>query len=184
MKSCLRSFVFRGIAAVALICAAAFANAQDVALLLQQSPANGGTLNILPGVHRFSPNSEVQLIAVPKPGYQFVYWLGDVRDSTANSTILNADAPKIVIAVFERAKYDFLILDQMPVIGNAAGGSFRSPVEQGSNGQGEGAKKPPHWSAPNTDMGDDFPVPEVPEPATILLLGVGVALFSFFRRRR
>lgn len=78
------------------------------ALLLQQSPVNGGTITPSVGVHHFDLNTDVTLTAIPKPGYQFVYWLGDVSDPTASRTVAYLDAPKIIIAVFERVAYEFL----------------------------------------------------------------------------
>ncbi len=64
------------------ICAVepAYCQGEDIALLLQKAPANGGVVNIGTGVHHFSSNAEVTLTATPKSGYQFAYWLGDVSD--------------------------------------------------------------------------------------------------------
>ena len=83
----------------------AYCQTNGVALLLQQTPVQGGTLNLSMGVHNFELYTEVTLTAIAKPGYQFVYWLGDVRDSTSNNTTVYLDGPKIIIAVFERARY-------------------------------------------------------------------------------
>ncbi len=75
---------------------------QGYCLLVQASPVDTGFVTPEPGVHRIGLNETVVLKAVPKPGYRFLYWLGDVDNPTANETIINLDSPKIVIAVFER----------------------------------------------------------------------------------
>ena len=85
-----KSFGCRGIiAAVAIIMCGlivpAYCQTKDVVLLLEQTPVKGGKITPDAGVHHFKPDSEVILTAVPKPGYKFIHWLGDVSDATANS---------------------------------------------------------------------------------------------------
>ncbi len=80
-----------------------YCTAGNIAVLVQQTPANGGSVTPGIGVHEIGTNSQIALTAVPKPGYQFVYWLGDVADPTANNTTAYADNPKIIIAVFAGA---------------------------------------------------------------------------------
>lgn len=105
----------------------ALCRAQSHALLLQQTPSQGGVVSPQIGVHHFSSDSEVTLIAVPKPGYQFVYWLGDVLDPTANKTTTILDEPKIIIAVFETVEEGQLIVGQNVIAsGGGGGGTFRS----------------------------------------------------------
>ena len=60
--------------------------AQGTALLLQQSPVDGGAVNLSTGVHHFAPDTEVELSATARPGYEFVCWLGDVANPKANTT--------------------------------------------------------------------------------------------------
>jgi hypothetical protein len=180
----------------------------DPALLLQQSPADGGTVTPAAGVHRLELGSEITVTAVPRPGYQFVYWMGDVDEPTSSRTILYLDAPKIVIAVFERAQFEQLFVEAASHIA-PGGGLLRSvsqPAQGGFGGPGgrrlsgrrllvNGDEEPPDDDEPGEDFpipegedfpvpegGDDFPSPEIPEPATVLLLGLGS--LALLRRRR
>lgn len=154
----------------------------DSVLLLQQTPPQGGTITPDVGVHHFGLHTYVTLTAVPKPGYIFVYWMGDVSDPTANRTVVYLDAPKIVIAVFERDRYEHLDIRD---IGRSApiGGVFVGAAEYGRGGfTGGGGKKPkPHNGETEEIPEPDFPVP-VPEPAVVYMLGLaGLALM---RKRR
>jgi len=164
----------------------AYCQADGTALLLQQTPPNGGSITPVTGVYYFDLNTEVALTAVPEPGYQFVYWLGDVSDPTANSTVAFLDAPKIIIAVFERVKYEFLITEgtsqSAPGGGLIASGADYS--QQG--GGGGGGRRPPKFrppGPPEPPKPEDFPVPEpIPEPTTGVLLIIG-GLAVLTRRR-
>jgi len=178
----------------------AYCQTDGTALLLQKTPLQGGKVSPSAGIHKFELNTELTLTAVPKPGYQFVYWLGDVSDPTANSTTVYLDAPKIVIAVFEQAEFEFLIVEKRAK-STPAGGLHRSAADYSRGGYtGGGAKRPSKWSPPTPpeeepeeeenfpvpepgEEENDFPVPEpIPEPATALLLVLG-GLFAFARRR-
>jgi hypothetical protein len=101
-----------------------------VTLTLQQNSAQSGRIIPDPGVHDFALNSEVNLTAIPKPGYRFVRWMGDVADSTSSTTIVFLDKPKVVIAVFEQNEYDTSSMEAN-TSGGAGGGSvaivYRSP---------------------------------------------------------
>jgi hypothetical protein len=163
----------------------------NIALFIQETPAGGGRISPGTGVHHFESGEKVVLTAVPKSGYQFVYWLGDVSDSAASSTITYLTSPKIIIAVFERVKYEFL--DMEGETENAPGGGhlIGSREEGGGGGFGGGGGPRPHQPhAPSTPPeepeekegefpvpkeGNDFPVPEepIPEPATGILLVLG-----------
>ncbi len=90
----------------------AYCQTNGTVLLLQQTSAESSMITPGPGVHHFESGTEVTLTAIPRPGYQFIYWLGDVSDSTANSTIVYLDAPKIVLAVFEQSEYEFLFAEE------------------------------------------------------------------------
>lgn len=161
-------------------------------LLLQQTPPQGGMINPRTGIHYFDLNAEVTLTAVPKPGYFFVYWMGDVSDPTANSTIVYLDTPKIVIAVFERSEYELMEEERLQNTLGRGGGLFGSPADYSNQGySGGGAKRPEKPTPPPTPppppppptpppTPDEFPVP-VPEPATVLLLGAG-SLLTLRRR--
>jgi hypothetical protein len=142
-------------------------------LLLQKTPPQGGQINPKVGVHQFESNTEVILTAVPNPGYHFIYWLGDVSDPTANSTIAYIDGPKIIIAVFERAEYAFLTMIEM-IKSTSGGGLFPSAADigrggGGGGGGGRGAAQPPAAlplpalpppALPPPPEGDEVPVPE------------------------
>ncbi|MBL7154147.1 MAG: PEP-CTERM sorting domain-containing protein [Phycisphaerae bacterium] len=168
-----------------------------VALLLQQSPAGGGVVSPEVGVHHYAEDEEVTLIAVPKPGYQFVYWLGDVLDPTANKTTALLDKPKIIIAIFQRVESGQLAVGQNRPAGGGGGaivtpGQAISPsaVRTGSPGGGggstpttptEGDDPFPPDDPPLDPPDDPYDPPDVPEPATGLLLLGGLALL---RNRR
>jgi len=167
--------------------------AEDVVLLLQQSSPQGGTVTPEVGIHRFEIGTNITLTATPKPGYQFVCWLGDVSDPKANSTIVYLDSPKIVIAVFERLEYESLtaveFASQSTPIGGitASGADYARTQYRGGAGrrprkfrwpQQQEQPEPPDFPVP--EEGDDFPVP-VPEPGTAGLLIMGSLIL--LRRR-
>ena len=156
------------ISAIAIIVgwlfAPAYCQTPDVALLLQQTPAKGGVMTPIAGVYHFELNSEVTLTAVPKPGYQFVYWLGDVSDPAATNTIVYLDKTKIIIAVFEQSEYGVLAGEEgMPGGGGGGGG--------GAGGVKPKLRKPVYPKSSEV----------IPEPATGVLLVLG-SLFAFARR--
>jgi len=155
-------------------------------LMLQQTPSAGGMVSPEVGIHSFEVNSEVVLHAIANPGYQFVYWMGDVSDPTSSRTKTYLDSPKIIIAVFERIGYESLLMAE-------AISSLPRPrlVAKGADyargGYAGGGRKRPHkrrlptWEEPEFDdlpvpedgpPDDDLPVP-IPEPATLILLGLG-----------
>jgi len=149
-------------------------------LLLQQTPLEGGTLTPRAGVHCFELNTRITLAAVPKPGFQFLYWLGDVSNPTANRTIVRLDAPKIVIAVFDPVGPALLVVGDGPENkgltvgggGGAGGALFAGAAEyvlprRRSSGGG--------WIIGPRQI-------IIPEPATVVLLALG-SLFVFTRRR-
>ena len=177
-------------AALVLMLQPAYSQAAEVALLLQQTPSQGGIISPEVGVHQFQLNSEVTIVAIPKPGYQFVYWLGDVADPTAIKTTAYLDKPKVVIAVFQQVDDDQMIVGQNPATGGGGGGDFtdggsvmniatsRSSGGGGfSSGGGGGSNPPTEGDDPTPPDGPpdgppDDP-PEVPEPATGVLLALG-----------
>jgi len=173
------------ISAIAIIVGCLFAPAycqtSDVALLLQQTPAKGGVMTPIAGVYHFELNSEVTLTAVPKPGYQFVYWLGDVSDPAATNTIVYLDKTKIIIAVFEQSEYGALAAEEgMPGGGGGGGSGLVTTVanygQTGGMSGGAGGVKP-KIRQPVYSKGTEV----IPEPATGVLLVLG-SLFAFTRR--
>jgi hypothetical protein len=153
-------------------------------LLIQQTPAEGGSVTPSLGVHYYEPSAHVRLTAVAKAGYQFVYWLGDVGDPGSPATAVRLDSPKIVVAVFERSKQDLALPEENSLSG-PSGGLFGAVGDYARGGfTGSGGRRPRIYSsdteappeAEDNDLpapeSDDFPVP-VPEPATVMLLLVG-----------
>ena len=181
---------------VAGLAGPAYCQTNSTALLLQQTPAQGGEISLGVGVHHFALNTEVTLTAVPKHGYQFAYWLGDVSEPTARTTIVYLDAPKIIIAIFERLEFELELLAVEERAQSRPGGGLRRSgadyTRRGFSGGG-GRRPPPEWrwpEWPEPKISDDFPAPKdandfpvpVPEPATGVLLALG-SLFTFTRRR-
>jgi len=177
------TFIWRGaliLAATIIGCglfAPADCHAGEIVLLLEQTPVKGGDISPNAGVHHFAPGSEIVLSANPKPGYQFVHWLGDVSDATASSTVVYLNKPKVIVAVFEQAEYG--TKDILPGGGGGGGGGLmptagnfypQGGISAGGGGGGAGPITP------------NKTTPEVPEPATGVLLVMG-SLFAFARRR-
>ncbi|MHC4676234.1 MAG: InlB B-repeat-containing protein [Planctomycetota bacterium] len=178
--------------AIAIVMCALLGSARcetgNTALVVQQSPFQGGRITPDVGVHQFDLYTNVTLTAVPRAGYQFVYWLGDVSDPTVSRTTVYLDGPKIVIAVFERARYGLLTPGEWPYTASV-GGMFASAPGFGRGGFGGGGGRrpsgrgaartaPPSEEEPEgdfpvpEDLEGDFPVP-VPEPAVVFMLGLG-----------
>ena len=171
--------------ATLLFCFSAQASGQEdgTSLMLEITPAEGGSLNIVPGVYSYDRFAEVTLIATPKPGYQFVYWMGNVTDATTGTTTVFLNSPKMVIAVFERAQFETVGLEDGIVGGEGSGGLIRSgelyntPLEDGGGGQVTPKYNPPPTPTPNNDV----PVP-VPEPVTATLFFAGFLMLAKSRR--
>ncbi len=188
-----KSFGCSGIiAAIAIIMCRltipAYCQTKDVVLLLEQTPVKGGEINPVAGVHYFKPGSEVMLTAVPKPGYKFIHWLGEVSDATASSTVVYLNKPKVIIAVFEQAKHGISPDgDGLPIGGGggAGGGLFPTALDfsrPGGFGGGGGTKaKPKQLFYSMKGKKPSTKAPEVPEPATGLLMMLG-GLFALKRR--
>ena len=161
--------IILGLAAIMLIATICPAQTQYV-VLLQQTPVNGGSVNPGLGVHSIDADGTMTVTAVPKAGYQFVYWLGDVSDSSSATTVVSVNSPKIVLAVFERS--DFETVDEQATPESQGAGGDRLSANRASisgpsgvspasgGGGGGGGYKPP----------DEKPVPE---PATMALLAIG-----------
>jgi hypothetical protein len=167
----------------------AYCQTQDIVLLLEQTPVKGGEITPVAGVHHFKPGTEVILTAVAKPGYKFIHWLGEVSDATSSSTVVYLNKPKVIIAVFEQAKNGVSADGGASPIGGgggtgggAGGGLFPTALDLSrpggfSGGGGGGKAKPQKYYV----IKDNKPTPEVPEPATGLLLVLG-SLFALKRR--
>ena len=168
---------------LAVAVAPAQCQTSGMTLFLQQSPFEGGVVTPSPGVHLFTPDANIELTAVPKPGYKFVCWLGDVGDSTATTTMTYLDKPKVIVAVFERCPYEDLYGgggSSSGVVTNESVGNNFSHHAGGGGGGGTPGSIPDPIPDPTPD-----PVPDpdpTPEPATILLLGSGGLML--LRKRR
>lgn len=157
-------------------------------LLLQQMPADAGTITPDPGVHHIEQDAIITLTAVPRPGYQFVYWLGDVSEPQLNRTTAYLDAPKIIIAIFEKAEFDLEDLSEptQGIPGGIAGGLRASAADYSRRGfSGGGGSRRRSISGPPPQP-EPLPPPvapvPTPEPTTLILLAAGSYL-AFARRR-
>jgi hypothetical protein len=179
--------------ATLLFCFSAQVSGQEdgTSLMLEMTPAEGGYLNIAQGVHTFDMYAEVTLKAIPKPGYQFVCWLGSVSDTATSSTTVFLDSPKMVIAVFERSKFDTVELEDDYIFSGDGGGLVRSggasdtSLEMAVSGTPQDEFNGPHIPhkvpVPEDNGETDPPVP-VPEPATITLLFAGFLILTNRRK--
>jgi len=176
-------------------CAPAQSQGIDVALLLQQTPAEGGAITPRPGVHLFALNSEVVLTATANPGYEFIYWLGDVSDPTANRTIAYLNKPKIIIAIFAPTEYGTFFVSQAAGGRLVGGGLVAAAMDYGWWGQmgltssgfrPSSSGTPPLYHQvveplPPSPESPVSPEPPIPEPTTGILLLLG-GLFAIARR--
>jgi len=158
------------------------------AVLIEQSPVDAGKITPQVGIYRAELEEVVTLRAIAKPGYRFVYWLGDVTDATANETTIFVDGPKIVMAVFERSEFEPLPETGI-TSGLGRGGMRRVPdfrPRGGGGGGTGGADVPPEEEERRFEH--EFPVPESdkvnPEPATVILLGLGGVPLMLGQRKR
>ncbi|MFA5291565.1 MAG: PEP-CTERM sorting domain-containing protein [Phycisphaerae bacterium] len=170
----------------------------DYAVLMQESPAGAGVITPGIGVHTFEINETVTLTTVPNTGWKFVYWLGDVQDSTVGRTKLNVNGPKIIIAVFEQDKYAAMDSSAGPQISVGPPALYPNRISiRGGEYTGGGSRRynPPNNTlpyippdepenmAPPVPENQPSPVPEeIPEPATMLLLGMGASLLFINRK--
>jgi hypothetical protein len=164
-----------------LFCFSAQASGQEdgTSLMLDVSPPQGGSLNIVPGVYSYDRFAVVTLVATPKPGYQFVYWMGNVTNAATGTTMVFLDSPKLVIAVFARNKFETVEPDGLygDMIGGGSGGGltrsgseYAAPLEQAVGAKRQGSRHLPGHN-------DDIPVP-VPEPVSAALFFAGVLMLA------
>ncbi len=198
MKRFITATVCLSVLAVLMTSGTAFAAQGGYSLVLQVSPANGGVVTPAAsseGVYSAYAEENVTVSATPSPGYRFVYWLGDVGDQTANETSVSMNAPKMVVAVFERSDFDFSQVVSRSVSSPGGGGLRRSPspISNNSTPSAAGGYVPDYPDFPDfpedpedpdeENPGDDLPVPgkmgeenPIPEPATVFIFGAGAVL--------
>jgi hypothetical protein len=167
------------------------------ALLIQQSPIDAGSVTPGAGVHKIQIGDTVSLSAIPKPGYRFLYWLGDVSAADATSTTIQVDSPKLVVAVFTRQAYEEELPGVQLIKGTVSGGGgghligtpLSTPAAISPGNYYDGGNLTYINNITPTDFYDDVvPVPEggndnVPEPTTVLLLGLGASMVLRYRKR-
>jgi hypothetical protein len=162
-------------------------------LLLQKIPADAGTITPGEGVHYLPQNTSVTLTAVPQTGYQFIYWLGDVSDPQLNRTTAYLDAPKIIIAIFERAEFELEDMSEATQgipggLGDVLRASAADYSRQGFRGGGGGRRQSASGPPAQPPEPEPLPPPEIPvptpEPTTLVLLAVGSYLAFAGRRSR
>ena len=109
--------LFLGLIVIMALSMTAQANDDGYALLIQSSPPDAGAVTPGLGVHKMAMGQTVALSAVPKQGYRFLYWLGDVSSTSGSDTTVSVDSPKLVVAVFAKADFD----EELPGIGIVKG---------------------------------------------------------------
>ncbi len=76
-------------------------NSENSILSMNTSPVGTGSTAPAPGIHTYSKDELVAISAIPKDGYYFAGWVGEVEDPTAQTTHVKMDKDKEVYATFE-----------------------------------------------------------------------------------
>jgi hypothetical protein len=112
-----------------------------------------GTIERSPDFTTYDLNSEVELLAVPDPGYAFVGWLGN-SNGIANPLVVTMNGHKSFSANFKLAGDDFITA--LPISGEAATivssnvGMTKEPGEPNHAGNPGGKSIWWRWTAPSS----------------------------------
>ncbi len=171
-----------------ILCAAPGWCSPNVELMLEQSPSDAGRITPGAGIHRFIPNTQIEISAIPQKGFQFAYWLGDVSDPTASTTKVSLNDSKAVIAVYE---------PMSPVPGENENIRMNGGGTGGGGGGGNGLRPSyaDFFSVPFSAPGGSISGGQsatyqiiasepVPEPTTLCILGLGSLALARSRRKR
>jgi len=166
--------------AILAICPAV-ARSDEVELVLDRSPSEGGLVTPGAGVHRFAPRADVTITALPQPGYRFAYWLGDVVDPTSSTTCIRMGISKAVVAVFEADQAETSTEPRQDVIveshGGGGGGGGGGLVHTAANfWVGGSISVSGGTPSSGQTIVRESPSAPVPEPATLALMGLGAAI--------
>ncbi len=166
-----------------------------LALLVQKIPEYGGVVTPTQSVQLAASDQLITITATPRDGYEFVYWLGDVTAPTSSITTVLVDAPKMVIAVFERPQIGEFSETIPGSFSRGSKGYAKASFRSSRPNSNPIASPSPVFSPRNKatfvnqiiineppEESDDPEKPEVPEPATIVMLGSG--LIILLRKRK
>ena len=147
--------------------ASAYCQAAEVAVLIEQRPPGGGEIAGGTGVRYFPFGSLIRLTAVPKPDYQFLYWLGDVADPLLVNTSAHLDGPMIIVAVYAKVPEDEVeeVNATVGMLPRSAGGGVRA----------EEPTPPPSSFKARAWV--------IVEPSTIFLFGLAAVMLRRKQRR-
>jgi len=150
--------------------ASAYCQAVEVAVLIEQRPPAGGEVAGGTGVRYFPFGSLIRLTAIPKPGYHFLYWLGDVTDPLSFSTSAHLEGPMIIVAVYAKVSREVSEVGEVAPRGVGDGG--------GDGRRAEEPTPPPSSFKPVWRPSE----PPIAEPSTILLFGLAAVMLRRMRR--